>query len=103
MPTGGDLYILKQVLVDRTDDEACTLFTNIRRAIAPQGRVLVADPDSHSPFGPLYDMLMLMVFGSRLRSDTEVQALFAQTGFTLTRAIETRSMTTLRLLEGAPA
>lgn len=103
VPAGGDLYILKRVLVDRTDDEARTLFTNIRRAIAPQGRVLVADPDSRSPFGKLYDMMLLMGFGSRLRTDAEVQALFAQTGFTLTRAIETRSMTTLRLLEGVPA
>ena len=102
VPTGGDLYILKRVLVDQTDDEAHTLFTNIRGAIAPQGRILVADPDSHSPFGPLYDMLMLMFSGSRLRTETEVQALFAQTGFTLHRTIETRSMTTLRLLEGVP-
>jgi len=103
VPAGGDLYILKRVLVDRTDDEARTLFTNIRRAIAPQGRVLVADPEGRSSFGQLYDMLMLMVFGSRLRTEAEVQALFAQTGFTLTRAIETRSMTSLRLLEGVPA
>jgi hypothetical protein len=103
VPAGGDLYILKRVLVDRTDDEARTLLTNIRRAMAPQGRVLVADPDSRSSFGKLYDMLMLMAFGSRLRTEAEVQALFAQTGFTLTRAIETRSMTTLRLLEGVPA
>ena len=51
VPAGGDLYILKRVLVDRTDDEARTLFTNIRRAIAPQGRVLVADPDGRSSFG----------------------------------------------------
>ena len=103
VPGGGDLYILKRVLVDRTDDEARTLFTNIRRAMAPQGRVLVADPDGRSSFGQLYDMLMLMVFGSRLRTEADVQALFAQTGFTLTRAIETRAMTTLRLLEGVPA
>jgi len=103
VPAGGDLYILKRVLVDRTDDEARTLFTNIRRAIAPKGRVLVADPDERSSFGKMYDMLMLMVFGSRLRTEVEVQALFAQTGFTLTRAIETRSMTGLRLLEGVPA
>ena len=34
-------------------------------------------------------MLMLMVFGSRLRTEAQVQALFAETGFTLTRAIET--------------
>ena len=103
VPAGGDLYILKRVLVDRTDDEACTLFTNIRRAMAPQGRVLLADPDSRSPFGQLYDLLMLMVFGSRLRTEAQVQALLAQTGFTLARAIETRASTTLRLLEGVPA
>jgi hypothetical protein len=46
---------------------------------------------------------MLMVFGSRLRTEAEVQALLAQTGFTLTRAIETRASTILRLLEGVPA
>ena len=36
-------------------------------------------------------------------SDADVQALFAQAGFTLTRAIETRAVTTLRLFEGVPA
>jgi hypothetical protein len=103
VPAGGDLYILKRILVDRTDDEARTLLSNIRRAMAPQGRVLVADPDSRSPYGKLYDMLMLMVFGSRLRTEADVQGLFSQTGFRLTRAIETRAFTTLRLLEGVPA
>ena len=103
VPAGGDLYILKRVLMDRTDDEARTLLTNIRRAMVPQGRLLVAEPDSRSPYGKLLDMVMLMMFGSRLRTDVEVQALFAQTGFTLTRAIETRASTTLRLLEGVPA
>jgi hypothetical protein len=71
--------------------------------MAPQGRLLVADPDGRSSFGTLYDMLMLMGFGSRLRTDADVQALLAQTGFTLTRAIETCAMTSLRLLEGVPA
>jgi hypothetical protein len=103
VPAGGDLYILKRVLVDRTDDEAHTLLTNIRRAMAPQGRVLVADPDSRSPYGQLYDMMMLLVFGSHLRPDADMQALFAQAGFTLTRTIETRAVTTLRLFEGVPA
>ena len=95
--------MLKRVLVDRTDDEVRTLFTNIRRAMAPHARILVADPDGRSSFGKLYDMLMLMVSAGRLRTEAEVQALFAQTGFTLTPAIETRSMTGLRLLEGVPA
>jgi hypothetical protein len=62
--------------------------------------VLVADPESTSLYGKLLDMFMLMVHGGRLRTNAEVQALFAQTGFQLTRAVETRSA--LRLLEGVP-
>lgn len=100
VPEGGDLYILKRVLIDRTDAEARTLLTNIRTAIGPRGRILVADPESDSPYGKSLDMFMLVMFGSRLRSNAEVQELFAQTGFQLTRAMETRS--TLRLLEGMP-
>ena len=100
VPAGGDLYVLKRILIDRTDDEARTLLTNIRHAVAPQGRVLVADPESTSLYGKLLDMFMLMVQGGRLRTNAEVQALFTQTGFQLTRAMETRSA--LRLLEGVP-
>ena len=77
-------------------------FTNIRRVMVPQGQGLMAAPDSRLPFGKLYDMLMLMFSGSRLRTEAQVQALLAQTGFTLARAVETRASTTLRLLEGVP-
>jgi len=100
LPARGDLYLLKRILIDQTDEAAHTLLTNIRRTMVPGGRVLVADPDSRSLYGQCLDMFMLMVFGSRLRTDAEVQALFAQAGFTLTRVLETRS--TLRLLEGVP-
>jgi hypothetical protein len=100
VPVGGDLYILKRILIDKTDAEACTLLSNIRTAMRPQGRILVADPESHSLYGKSLDMFMLVMFGSRLRSNAEVRELFAQTGFQLTRAVETCS--TLRLLEGVP-
>jgi hypothetical protein len=100
VPAGGDLYLLKRILIDRTDDEARTLLTNIRRAMVPQGRVLVADPESRSLYGKLLDMFMLVIQGSRLRTNVEVQTLFAQTGFQLTRTVETHSA--LRLLEGVP-
>ena len=35
VPAGGDLYILKRILIDWTGDEARTLLTNIRRAMVP--------------------------------------------------------------------
>jgi hypothetical protein len=45
-------------------------------------------------------MFMLVIQGSRLRTNAEVQTLFAQTGFQLIRIVETHSA--LRLLEGVP-
>jgi hypothetical protein len=100
VPAGGDIYILKRILIDRTDIEARTLLSNIRTAMAPQGRILVADPESHSLYGKSLDMFMLVMFGSRLRSNAEVRELFGQTGFELSRVVETDS--TLRVLEGIP-
>jgi len=100
VPADGDIYILKRILIDRTDAEAWRLLGNIRAAIGPQGRILVADPESHSLYGKSLDMFMLVMFGSRLRSNAEVRELFAQAGFQFTRVVETCS--TLRLLEGVP-
>ena len=100
VPADGDIYILKRILIDRTDAEAWRLLGNIRTSIGPQGRILVADPESHSLYGKSLDMFMLVMFGSRLRSNAEVRELFAQAGFQFTRVVETCS--TLRLLEGVP-
>lgn len=100
MPGKGDLYLLKRVLMDRSDDEACELLATIREVMAPHGRVVIADPDITTTYGRMMDMLMLTVFGSRLRSDREVAALFGRAGFEFTRAVPTGSP--LRLFEGVP-
>jgi O-methyltransferase domain/Dimerisation domain len=100
VPPAGDLYLIKRVLMDRTDAEAHTLLTNIRAVMASEGRVLVAEPDLGTLFGQLADMLMLMAFGTRLRTDAEFRELFARAGFTVSRTLETP--TTLRLVEAVP-
>ena len=100
VPIGGDIYILKRILIDRTDVEARTVLTNIRTAMGRRGRLLVADPESHSQYGMSLDMFMLVMLGGHLRSNAEMHELFAQSGFQLTRTVETSS--TLRLLEGTP-
>ena len=100
VPAGGDIYALKRILIDRTDADARTLLTNIRTAMDRRGRLLVADPESHSQYGMSLDMFKLVMFGSRLRSNAEIQELLAQSGFRLLRTMETSS--TLRLLEAAP-
>jgi hypothetical protein len=103
VPSGGDVYILKRILVDRDEPQAHTLLANCRAAMGPQGRVLVADPDLTSLYGACFDMLMLGVFGSgsRIRTEAELRDLFTRAGFTLTRTMATSS--TPLLVEGVPA
>jgi hypothetical protein len=100
VPPGGDVYLLKRILPAFNDTQAQAILRNCRDAISPDGRVLVADPDTSSLYGSLFDIAMLVIFGGRLRTDAELQELFAGAGLTLTRTLDTRS--TLRLVEGIP-
>ena len=100
VPPGGEMYLLKRILPAFDDTQAHAILRNCRAAMAPEGRVLVADPDTSSLYGSFFDIGMLVIFGGRLRTDTELQELFADAGLTLTRTIGTRS--TLRLVEGIP-
>jgi len=103
VPAGGDIYILKRILMDRDDARARSILGHVRDAMDPHGRVLVADPDTSTQYGTLLDMLMLVVFGggSRIRSEAELRELFSSAGFRLSRMLATPS--TLRLVEGVPA
>ena len=63
---------------------------------APQG-----GPDPSTRYGRLYDVFMLMAYGTRLRDEEDnMRSLLAGARFRLTRAIATRSA--LRLFEGEP-
>jgi hypothetical protein len=101
VPHGDDAYLLKRVLVVLGDERARRVLRNCRDAMAPGGRLLVAEPDPATPYGRLYDVFMLMVHGTRLRDEAEMRGLLAGAGLRLTRAIGTRSA--LRLFEAEPA
>jgi SAM-dependent methyltransferase len=99
VPPNGDLYILKRILMDRTDDEARLLFRNIHAVMAPGARIVIADPHTDSAYGKYLDLLMLVVFGGgRLRTVAEMETLFQETGFEVTRTVDTDSA--IRLVEG---
>ena len=44
VPSGGDAYLLKRVLVVLDDDRARQVLRNIRKAITNRGRLLIAEP-----------------------------------------------------------
>lgn len=100
VPAGGEVYLLKRILPAFNDTQVLTILRNCRDAMPPDGCILVADPDTSSLYGRLFDIAMLGIFDGRLRTDAELRELFASTGLVLTRTITTRS--TLRLVEGRP-
>jgi hypothetical protein len=95
VPRGGDLYLLKFILVDWKDAEALRILQNCRAAITPDGKVLVIEmtiPDDNNPSpGQLFDLNMLVMTGGQERTQSEYGALFAKAGFRLNRVVPTGS------------
>lgn len=103
VPQGADLYLLKRVLIDCDDQAAHTLLQNLRTALPPGGRILIAEPDLETGFGRAFDLLMLLVFGagSRLRPPEEMATLLQAAGLRMTRTWQ--APPTMRLFEAVAA
>jgi len=104
---GHDLYMLKRVIHDWDDESACRILSNCRRAMAPQGRVLViertaperveAAPGAEVTL--LIDTLLLAKHpGARQRTEREFRELFHAAGLEL--ADVATSPTRVAVLEG---
>jgi O-methyltransferase domain/Dimerisation domain len=95
VPPGGDLYMLKFILVDWKDAQASQILHNCRTAMAADGKLLVIEmtipDDNHPSPAQLFDLNMLIMTGGQERTVSEYGSLFAQQGFRLTRVIPTGS------------
>ncbi len=93
VPEGHDCYILAHVLHDWTDEQALKILQNCRRAMSPQGRLLIVEavlPEDDTPHhGKLMDLLMLTVTGGAERTSREYSELVAAAGFAVERIIST--------------
>ena len=95
VPSGGDTYILKRVLLDWTDKEAIKILENCRKAADGDARLLIIEPliDSRNEQTPahLYDITFLVLLTGRVRSVDEYSALLSRAGFRLEKIIPTDS------------
>jgi hypothetical protein len=95
VPPGGDVYVIKRVMMDKTDADALTVLHNCLAAMNAGGRILVIDPMLPTNAEPhpnwLTDMLMLVVTRGRCRTEAEFRNLFDAAGLNLERIIATRS------------
>ncbi|MXO71359.1 methyltransferase [Alteraurantiacibacter buctensis] len=85
----ADLYLMKQILHDWTDEECRTILATVRRVIPARGRLVVIDHILSDPPAPdeaqSTDLAMMAWAGGRERKLAEFAALFAATGFAIER------------------
>jgi SAM-dependent methyltransferase len=93
VPEGASAYLMSGVLHDWDDDRAVRILDNCRRAMAPDGKVLVVEivlPSRNpSRFASLLDLNMLVMNGGRERTEDDFRRLFDAAGLRVTKLIPT--------------
>jgi hypothetical protein len=81
---------MKGVIHDWPDDDAIKILQTIRRAIPPDGILLLVESLAGADARPtgLSDLLMLVI-GGRDRTEADFRSLLAATGYSLNRIINT--------------
>jgi hypothetical protein len=91
VPSGGDLYLLANVLHDWPDEEACRILGNCREAMDRSGILLIVEmlvePGNEPSPVKLLDLEMLVVTGGRERTRGEFEGLLQTSGFSLKRVL----------------
>lgn len=104
VPEGGDVYVLRWIVHDWSDDQAVAILRRCRAAMR-EGAVLVLVERvlvmAHDGDAALLDLTMLVLTGGRERSEDEYAALLGRAGLRLDRVLPTAAG--LRILEASAA
>lgn len=103
IPSGGDIYILKKIIHDWDDERATTILNNCRQVMESNSRILLVEMviQPQTPIGKVNDIHMMVVTpGGRERTAEEFRILLANSGFQLSRIIETANKDSI--IEGMP-
>ena len=97
VPSGGDIYVLSQILHDWDDERCATILSNCRTAMTPDTRLLVIerlleqDPAHMVPMNYLADITMMVQLHGQERTPAELARLLTGTGFSEARILRTTS------------
>jgi hypothetical protein len=105
VPSGCDLYVLKNILHDFSDEKAVTILKVCRQAMDQTATLAIMEmiiPVGNAPFpGKMIDLEMLMMTpGGRERNEAEYAQLLTAAGFKLTRVVSTISP--MSIIEAVP-
>ncbi len=104
VPPGADAYMTRSIIHGFNKERAVVILRNIRRAIRPEGRLLLVEfvvpPGNQPSLGKLADLQMMVMAGGRERTTEEFRELFDGAGFKLTGIHPTA--TPQSIVEGIP-
>ncbi len=87
IPEYGDVYVLKSIIHNWGDTDAVAILRACRRAMAPDGTLLVIEsllaPPNEGLHTKLLDLHMLVALGGQERTEQEFRALLDAAGFSL--------------------
>lgn len=93
MPSGADVYILSNVLMDWDDRTATLLLRKCREMMGERGALLVVErlipADNRPSLSQLGDLMGLVITGGRIRSEPEFNRLFAAADLECTGRLQT--------------
>lgn len=105
VPSGGDAYVLKNVIHDWADEPAVGILRNVRAACDSGATLLLVEaviPEHNRDFvGNWVDLEMLVQAGGRERDTQQWRNLLDKAGFRLNRVVPTASP--LSVIEAKPA
>ncbi|TCK22093.1 methyltransferase [Pseudonocardia endophytica] len=92
VPSGGDAYVLSNIIHDWDDERSQHILRNCRDVMKPDGRVLLVEavmPDGPGPAPTvnLMDLDMLLLCDGRQRTEAQFAALFEAVGLELVRVV----------------
>lgn len=108
LPRGADLVTLVRVLLDHGDSAALAILKAARRAIAPGGTLLIAEPisglcPSRAVTDAYFGLYLFAMGGGRARTLAELAALLHEAGFADVRALRTCRPLLTNLVRASPA
>ena len=90
----ADAYILMEVIHDWDDDGSRKILRAVRRSARADAKLLLIEvllPDECSPNWPTTLDIVMLTIGGRQRTFEEYSALLRDSGFAMTRQIDTHS------------
>jgi demethylspheroidene O-methyltransferase len=108
LPGGADLVVLNRVLHDHDDAAARMILASIRKAIAPGGTLLIAEPMAGTrgaeASGDAYFGFYLLAMGQgRPRTLGEIRQLLDASGFATAKEVATATPLIARIVTARPA